>query len=181
MTGPAFDPALMFVTDPGIGSAEAIEAMVAAAIRGGATSIQLRDKDAADEELTALARRLLALTRPLGVPLIVNDRATVAVAAGADGLHIGEDDLPPEEARRLLPPGRILGLSVTRAETAARADPRLVDYAGLGPVFATPSKADAAPPIGLDGVTAIRRSSPSAVSALPTPRRWRGPGPTGWR
>jgi len=161
-----FDPALMFVTDPAIGSAERLEARVVAAILGGATSIQLRDKDASDAELTVLAHRLLAVTRSSGVPLIVNDRVEVAEATDADGLHIGEHDMPAAQARRHLASHRLLGLSVTREASARLIDPELVDYVGLGPVFATSSKNDADPPIGLEGVAKLRPLLPVPVVAI---------------
>lgn len=166
MNSLGFDPALMFVTDPGIGPADMIEARVASAILGGATSIQLRDKEASDVELTVLAHRLLAVTRPSGVPLIINDRVEVAEAAGADGLHVGESDMPPVEVRKHLASHRLLGLSVTHEGSIANVDPELVDYVGLGPVFATPSKADAAPPIGLAGVAALVPKLPVPVIAI---------------
>lgn len=147
----------MFITDPGIGTAENVEACVLAALRGGATSIQLRDKEASDADLVVLARRLKALTGAVGAPLIVNDRVAVVEPADADGLHVGNDDVPPEEARRRLSPGRFLGLSVTNATEARAVDPALIDYVGIGPVFATPTKADAAFPVGLDGLCAMSR------------------------
>lgn len=162
MTPVNFDPTLMFITDPSIGTADEIEARVAAALLGGAGSIQLRDKTASDVELTILAHRLLVVTRASGVPLIVNDRVSVAEAAGADGVHIGQDDMSQEEARRLISPHRLLGLSVTSVEEARAVDPELVDYVGVGPVFATATKTDAAPPLGLEGLRDV-----GAVLRLP--------------
>jgi len=162
MTPVNFDPTLMFVTDPGIGSAEEIEARVAAALLGGAGSIQLRDKTSSDVDMVILAHRLLEVTRASGVPLIINDRVSVTEAAGADGVHIGQSDMSPVEARRLISPLRLLGLSVTSIEEARVVDTELVDYVGVGPVFATSTKRDAAPPLGLEGVRAI-----GAVLRLP--------------
>jgi len=162
MTPVNFDPTLMFVTDPGIGSAEEIEARVAAALLGGAGSIQLRDKTSSDVDMVILAHRLLEVTRASGVPLIVNDRVSVAEAAGADGVHIGQSDMSPVEARRFISPHRLLGLSVTSIEEALVVDTELVDYVGVGPVFATSTKRDAAPALGLEGVRAI-----GAVLRLP--------------
>jgi len=162
MTPVNFDPTLMFITDPGIGSAEEIEARVAAALLGGAGSIQLRDKNASDVDLVILAHRLLEVTRSSGVPLIINDRVSVAEAAGADGVHIGQSDRSPVEARRLISPRRLLGLSVTNVEQALAVDTELVDYIGVGPVFATSTKPDAATPLGLEGVRKI-----GAVLRLP--------------
>ncbi len=85
------------------------------------------------------------------VPLIVNDRVDVALAVCADGVHVGQDDMDAADVRRLVGGAMIVGLSVTSVDEARCADPALVDYAGVGPVFATPSKPDAAPPLGLDG------------------------------
>jgi thiamine-phosphate pyrophosphorylase len=116
--------------------------VTASAIRGGADVIQLRDKRASDVQLIAAARRLLLLTRSAGIPLIVNDRPEVCLASGADGLHLGQDDLPVEEARRLLGPERLIGRSTHGVEQAQEAQAQLVDYIGFGPVFPTPTKPD---------------------------------------
>ncbi len=166
MTRPRFDPTLIFITDPMIGDAAAVEACVAAAIRGGATAIQLRDKRASDAELIALGHRLRAVTRAAGVPLFVNDRTAVVEAIDADGVHLGQDDPPPVQARRALGAHRLVGLSVTCPAEVATADPALVDYAGVGPVHATATKPDAAAPIGLDGVAALARALPMPAVAI---------------
>ncbi|NNU80102.1 thiamine phosphate synthase [Halovulum dunhuangense] len=125
-----------------------------AAARGGAWAVQLRDKGASDAELVALARALVAELRPLGVKLIVNDRLEVALAAGADGLHIGQGDGDPVAARARLGAGRLLGLSVETVAQASRV-PGCVDHVGAGPVRATATKPDHAAPTGLDGLAAI--------------------------
>jgi thiamine-phosphate pyrophosphorylase len=139
------------------------EEIVLAAIEGGVTLVQLREKDAPTRVQLQHALRLKALLKPRGVPLIVNDRVDVALAAGADGVHLGQDDLPPAEARRLVGPDMILGLSVGDRMEAAAADPALVDYAGIGPAFDTGTKADAGTGIGADGVARLR-----AEVALPS-------------
>jgi thiamine-phosphate pyrophosphorylase len=131
-------------------------AAVAAAVRGGVSMVQLRDKTASDAAMIEQARALKALLAPLGVPLIVNDRLEVALAAVADGLHLGQKDVAPGKARAALGPGRILGVSAGDAEEARIADPALVDYVGVGPVYATGSKADAGVAIGLGGLGAMR-------------------------
>jgi thiamine-phosphate pyrophosphorylase len=113
-----------------------------AAIRGGADVLQLRDKTAADDELRREAERLLPLARGAGIPLILNDRPQVARAAGADGVHLGQEDLPLAEARRLLGPRAILGKSTHRLEQALAADAEGADYIGWGPIFPTPTKPD---------------------------------------
>ena len=116
--------------------------IAAAAIRGGADVIQLRDKTASDRHVLDEARRLLPLTRAAGVPLILNDRVDLARAAGADGVHLGQDDLPVRDARNLLGPGRLIGKSTHRLDQALAAQAEGPDYLGLGPIFPTPTKPD---------------------------------------
>lgn len=151
---PGFDLRLMLVTDAAMTARRGLIATVKAAVAGGVTIVQLRDKHAHDDDLVALARALRAELAPRGVPLVVNDRPGVALAAGADGVHIGQDDGDPRQTRRIIGPDRLLGLSVTRAGETATAEAGVVDYVGLGPVFASATKTDAAPPLGLDGLRA---------------------------
>jgi thiamine-phosphate pyrophosphorylase len=131
------------------------EDVARAAVAGGATALQLRDKESAGRALVATARRLVALANPAGVPVVVNDRVDVALAAGADGVHVGEDDLPVADARRLVGPERIVGASAGTVEEARRAEQEGADYLGVGPVFPTATKADAGEAIGLDGLRKI--------------------------
>ena len=112
------------------------------AIRGGADVIQLRDKAASARQLIEEGKRLLAVTRAAGIPLIINDRVDVALAVGADGVHLGQNDLPIDAARRLLGPGRLLGKSTHSVDQALEADREEVDYLAVGPIFATPTKPD---------------------------------------
>ncbi|MDX6748251.1 thiamine phosphate synthase [Geminicoccaceae bacterium 1502E] len=153
-TRPPLDPRLYLVTDPGLTASAALERIVGQAVAGGVTLVQLRDPLAKGAALLGAARRLKALLAGTGVRLIVNDRLDIALAADADGAHVGQDDMPPAEARALLGEHRLLGLSVTHQDQIAAIDPRGIDYVGLGPVFATMSKADAALPLGLDGLAA---------------------------
>ena len=125
-----------------IGSRDPVQ-VAAAAIRGGADAIQLRDKTGPAKTLCDVARRLLEVTRPSGIPLIINDRADVALAAGASGVHLGQDDLPLADARRLLGPERLIGRSTHSLEQALAAEAEGADYIGCGPVFPTPTKPDA--------------------------------------
>lgn len=161
-----FDLTLYLVTDPRLVAARGLVATVAAAVKGGATIVQLRDPDAHGRALVEQARALKALLAPLRIPLIINDRVDVAVAADADGVHLGQDDMTPADARALLGPERILGLSVGNpAEFAASnigIDIGVVDYLGVGPVKATGTKKDAGAAIGTSGVTAVR-----ALTRLP--------------
>ncbi len=110
--------------------------------------IQLRDKAASAQALIVQARRLLEVTQPAKTPLLINDRVDVAVAAGADGVHLGQEDLPIAAARRLLGPGRIIGKSTHSLSQALEADGEELDYLALGPVYPAPTKPDY-PPVGL--------------------------------
>jgi len=111
-----------------------------AALRGGADIVQLRDKTSPKRELIEKAKRLKELTAKYGVPLIVNDHPDVALAADADGVHLGQDDLPIEAARELLGPRRIIGISTHRIEQARAAERAGADYIGVGPVYPTGTK-----------------------------------------
>lgn len=125
---------------------------VLAAVEGGADVIQLREKTLSDEDLTALAKSLLEITRPHEVPLIVNDRLQVAKASGVDGLHLGQEDGSLAEARLCLGEDAILGRSTHTPEQAVAAQKEGADYIGIGPVFKTPTKADY-DPVGLELVS----------------------------
>jgi thiamine-phosphate pyrophosphorylase len=121
-----------------------IEALAEAAFQGGVTALQLREKEAPDAEVYALALRLAKFCRDRGRLLIVNDRLDVALAAGADGVHLGQSDLPAEAAARLLPKDMILGVSVSTPAEARAALADGADYLGVGAIIPTPSKTDAA-------------------------------------
>lgn len=116
--------------------------LAAAAIRGGADVLQLRHKTASAFELLSYALRLLPMTRAARIPLIINDRADVAHAAGADGVHLGQDDLPLKAAREILGAQALIGLSTHSLEQALVARDAGADYIGLGPIFPTPTKPD---------------------------------------
>ncbi|MGC9445871.1 thiamine phosphate synthase [Cereibacter johrii] len=154
---------LYFVTPDG---AEDLEQLVAAAVRGGATLVQLRDKHRSDAELIPLARRLVAALEARGVPLIVNDRIEVVLASGAAGLHVGQGDLGVAEARRRIGPDRLLGLSVEAPEHLEALPLGIVDYVGAGPVRATASKPDHAPPIGFEGLARLVAAAPVPAVAI---------------
>ncbi len=162
----ALDWRLYLVTDRRIASPRSIEDVVAAAVRGGVTAVQLREKECATREFVELARKLKAMFTPLGVPLIVNDRADVALAAGADGVHVGQSDMDCRDVRALLGPGAIVGLSVETPEQAEQAAGLPVDYLGVGPIFSTPTKTDAAPAWGIEQLAALRRRTRQALVAI---------------
>ena len=163
---PVVDWRLYLVTDrPLMGGRDPVE-IVAAAVRGGVTVVQLREKDACTRDFIDLARRLLAVLRPRRVPLLINDRVDVALAAGADGVHVGQSDMAAADARRLLGPDALIGLSVESPADAIAADVQDIDYIAASPVFATPTKTDTAAPWGLDGLSALRQATRHPIVAI---------------
>jgi thiamine-phosphate pyrophosphorylase len=123
------------ITDRRTAGERALTDIVSAALRGGANVIQLRDKDVPARDMVALGQALLPLTRDAGVPLIVNDRVDVALALDADGVHVGQDDIPAEMVRRIIGPERILGVSVATVEQAQRAMDAGATYVSVGDLF----------------------------------------------
>lgn len=153
---------LYLVTDQASLRGRPLADVVLAAVQGGVTCVQLREKTLSTRDFVALARTMRALLEPFKVPLIINDRIDVALACGAHGVHLGQSDMPVELARRLLPANVFLGLSVENVDDVRRAASQPVDYLGVSPVFATPTKTDTALPWGLAGLRQVR-----AMSALP--------------
>lgn len=143
---------LYLVTDRDLSLGRPLEEVVTEAVAGGVTMVQLREKEASTGEFVALARRLMHVLKPLGIPLIINDRVDVALAVDADGVHIGQSDMSYQDARRLLGKEKIIGLSVECMEDIEAANRLDVDYIGISPVFGTPTKTDTAPPFGLEGL-----------------------------
>ena len=123
-----------------------VDSTIAALCRAGASLIQYRDTFLDDGRMLTVARRIAQSALRWNVPVLVNDRADIAALAGAAGVHLGQDDLPVEDARRLLGPGAIVGVSVDTAEEARRAAEGGVDYVSLGPAYPTTSKADVPEP-----------------------------------
>ncbi|HML07222.1 MAG TPA: thiamine phosphate synthase [Xanthobacteraceae bacterium] len=157
---------LCLVTDHALARGRSLAEIVAAAVKGGVTMIQLREKAAPTRAFIEEARTLKRLLAPLGVPLLVNDRIDVALAAGADGAHVGQHDMPVALARRLLGPAAIIGLSITELDEVRGADVELADYLGVGPIFAQSTKLDATPPLGLEGLAAVRRATRKRIMAI---------------
>jgi thiamine-phosphate pyrophosphorylase len=151
-----FDLSLYLVADQTFCRSGGIEAIVAAAIGGGVSMVQLRGTRANLRQLLADALALRKLTRQAGIPLIINDHIDIALAAEADGVHVGQADMPAPFARQLLGRDKIIGLSVTSADDLSDRELSLVDYVGLGPVFPTSSKMDAAPALGLEQFRNLR-------------------------
>lgn len=154
---------LYLVTDRSLSSGRSLEEVVSEAVAGGVTMVQLREKDASTGEFVELAFRLKEILKPYNVPLIINDRVDVALAVDAEGLHIGQSDMPYEIARKLLGSDKIIGLSVENMDDLLEANRLDVDYVGISPVYGTPTKTDTAEPFGLEG---LRRAV--ALSDHPT-------------
>jgi thiamine-phosphate pyrophosphorylase len=163
---PRFDLSLYLVTDPEMTAGRGLVGTVAAAVEGGVTMVQLRHKNGPARMMVEAGRALHALLAARGIPLIVNDRVDVAHMIGAEGVHVGQDDLPPAAARAILGPRAIIGLSLTGASRLAGCDFTVVDYVGLGPLFPTGTKADAARALGEAAFAALRRRLPRPVVAI---------------
>lgn len=167
MTGSLEDAIrLCLVTDRGLAGARTLPDIVAEAVAGGVTMVQLREKTASTRAFVAEAEALLRLLRPHGVPLVINDRVDVALAVGADGVHVGQDDMPVDLVRRLVGPAMLIGLSITSDADMARPDAGSADYLGVGPVFAQATKPDATPPLGLEGLARLARTATRPVMAI---------------
>lgn len=160
------DLSLYLVTDAELCRDIGVEQTVEAAVNGGVTVVQLRDKHASDEQMIAQGKRLKAILAGTGVPLIINDRLQVALACQADGLHVGQSDTAVQEARSAMGPQAIIGLSINTLEQLQAAPIELLDYVGLGPVFATISKQDHAQPIGFGGLAALLKACPLPSVAI---------------
>ena len=157
---------LCLVTSRDLAAGRALADVVAAAVAGGATMVQLREKSAPTRAFIDEAAALRLLLRERRIPLLVNDRVDVALAVGADGVHVGQDDMPVADARRLLGPTALIGLSITAEADMARSDAAAADYLGVGPIFAQTTKPDAAAPLGLDGLARLRRLSAAPMMAI---------------
>ena len=157
---------LYLVTDRDLCRGRPLEEVVAAAVDGGASCVQIREKNLSTRAFIAEARAIKKLLADRGVPLIINDRLDVALAAEADGIHIGQDDMPYPLARRILGKGKIIGLSVETWEDVEEAEDWDVDYLGVSPIFATPTKTDTRGDWGLDGLARIRARSRHPLVAI---------------
>lgn len=161
-----FDLGVYLITDRACCGSRRVEEVVGAAIDSGVTLVQLRDKNVDARPMLALGRRLLELLRPVGIGLIVNDRIDVAQVLGADGVHIGQQDIPYPEARRLLGPAKIIGVSVGSEAEAREAAGWDVDYVGVGPVYATATKPDAGAALGPGEAARLARVSGHRAVAI---------------
>jgi thiamine-phosphate pyrophosphorylase len=160
------DLRLYLVTDRALAKGRPLADLVRQAVAGGVTVVQLRDKEASTRELVAWAESLQALLVPQHVPLVINDRIDVALAVGAAGAHVGQHDMPVARARRLLGRDRLLGVSVSTVEEALRAESDGADYLGVSPIYATPTKPDTPPAVGLAGLRALRAATRLPLVAI---------------
>lgn len=158
------DIRLYAILDPERTAGRPLAALADAAVRGGATILQLRDKQAGTRAFIA---RAVAVKAALAgrIPLIINDRVDVALAAGADGVHVGKEDMQAADVRRLMGPKAIVGVTLKDSGDLAQLDPAIVDYGCIGGVFPTASKDNPAAPVGLDGLARLRAEA--AHSGLP--------------
>jgi thiamine-phosphate pyrophosphorylase len=162
----SFDGDLYVVTDRQLTGGRPLLLVVEAALRGGARAVQLREKDLPPRELYPLALEMRQLTQAYGARLLINDRADVALAVNADGVHLTTTSLPASIARQVLGPRRLIGVSThTRAEAQAAVEEG-ADFVVFGPVFFTPSKAPFGQPVGLDALRAVRAVVKSPILAI---------------
>jgi len=144
------------VTDRSLARGRSLVDVVRDAVAGGVTCVQLREKDCSTRDFLHEALLLKDILKPVGVPLIINDRVDIALAAGADGVHLGQSDMPIRYARRLGPPEWIIGVSAGSVQEAVKAEEEGADYIGASPVFNTPTKTDTVQPLGLEGLRQMR-------------------------
>ena len=157
---------LCFIADSEAAAGRDILKLIDEAVAGGATLIQLRGKLWTSREFLDVAIRAVRLLRPKKIPLIINDRVDIALACEADGVHLGQDDIPVPFARKLLGISRIIGLSIATPDEARAAEKAGADYIGAGPVFSTLSKRDIGPVLGLKGLREIRKVTKIPILAI---------------
>jgi len=157
---------LYLVTDRSMLRAGSLDDVVRAAVRAGAAVVQLREKDASTRFFIDEAVRIRECTAPFGVPLLINDRVDVALAAGADGVHLGQNDMRPETARRILGEYAVIGLSVETMDQVEEAQHLPIDYIGVSGIFPTPTKTDLQDYWGIDGLRRVRARSRHPLVAI---------------
>ena len=150
------DYSLYLVTDRGLARGRTTLAIVKAAVCGGVTCVQLREKECSTLDFIQQALTIKAFLSSHGIPLIINDRLDVAQAVKADGIHLGQTDMPLDMAKAILGDSMIIGISAESLEDAIEAEKGGADYLGVSPIYATPTKTDTAPPLGLEGLRQIR-------------------------
>ncbi len=157
---------LYLVTDRGLCGGQSLEEVIKMAVKGGASFVQLREKEISTRSFVEEAVRIRKLLEPYKVPLIINDRVDVAMACGAEGVHIGQEDMPYEIVRKLMGQKTIIGLSVETWEDVVASQKLDVSYIGVSPVFATPTKTDTKGVWGLEGLVRIKAFSRHPLVAI---------------
>ncbi len=160
------DWSLYLVTDRDLSMGRDLEEIIKKAVAGGVSVVQLREKSISTSDFISLAKRIKAILKDKNIPLIINDRVDVALACEADGVHLGQEDMPPEMARKLLGSEATIGLSVENMEQVKAAEKLAVDYLGVSPIFKTPTKTDTKGEWGLDGLRQIRQFSRFPLIAI---------------
>ena len=154
----SIDYSLYLVTDRGLARGRSILDIVRAAVKGGVTCVQLREKECSTREFIDQALTIKNCLKTHSIPLIINDRLDVAQAVEADGVHLGQTDMPLATAKNILGDSMIIGISAESLEDAVEAEKGGADYLGVSPIYATPTKTDTAPPLGLEGLLQIRHA-----------------------
>lgn len=152
------DYSVYLVTDRGLSRGRSTLEILQGAVRGGVTCVQLREKNCPTRDFIEQADSIKAYLRAHDIPLIINDRLDVAQAVGADGVHLGQSDMPLNVAREILKDSMIIGISAESLGDAIEAEKGGADYIGVSPIYATPTKTDTAPPLGLEGLREIRNA-----------------------
>ena len=152
------DYSLYLVTDRNLSGGWSLQSIVEAAVRGGVTCVQLREKDCTTGEFIEQALSIHDFLKAEKIPLIINDRVDVAQAIKAEGVHLGQSDMPLSLARSILKDSMFIGISASSVEVAIEAEKGGADYIGVSPIFATPTKTDTAPPLGMKGLSRMRQA-----------------------
>ena len=164
-----FDLSLYLVTDRSLSNGRSIGYIVEKAVEGGVTMVQLREKYASTKDFLLLTQLLKRILEPYNVPLIINDRLDIVLASDADGLHIGQNDMPYHIARKLLGNDKIIGISVENIDDVRKSNQIDVDYIAISPVFSTPTKTNTMRPFGVEGIReamAITRHPAVAIGGI---------------
>mgnify|MGYP005834506641 CR=1 FL=1 len=166
MTKPNMNYSIYLVLDPDLTASLGMVKTAIEAAKAGATVVQLRAPDWKKRQYFDCAIELKKALKPFGTRLIINDHVDVALAMDADGVHVGQKDLPVEKVRELVGPDKIVGLSINTMDEMRAVDPTIVDYVGIGPIFTTTTKKDAAAPVGLEGFQKLSLASPVPCVAI---------------
>ncbi len=161
-----FDLSLYLVTDRCLSLGRSLIEVVEKAVAGGVTMVQLREKDCSTREFIELAIAVKKIIASHHVPLIINDRVDVALAAEADGIHVGQSDMSCHLVRKLMGKKAIIGLSIENEEQAKESADWDIDYIGISPVFSTPTKTDTAPALGIEGIHRIQKLTPHRMVGI---------------